>query len=159
MPIKTNANGKDTTMANLCNISSPPNMIKTIAAKLKEDFGIKLLSEAKEQNNLLEAKKTIVDGVGKIREVTRNNPNLLQYNIDFGFCRNYLGGAVYSTFFLLIILFLNIFDVVDNWQITLIALAFQLLLGIIVFVSLKSKGYSYARALFNAYIGNSEYNW
>jgi hypothetical protein len=54
---------------------------------------------------------------------------------------------------------LNIFDVVDNWQITLIALAFQVLLGIIVFVSLKSKGYSYARALFNAYIGNSEYNW
>lgn len=135
------------------------NMIKSIAAKLKEDFGIKLLSEAKEQNNLLEAKKTIVDGVGKIREVTRNNPNLLQYNIDFGFCRNYLGGAVYSTSFLLIILFLNIFDVVDNWQITLIALAFQVLLGIIVFVSLKSKGYSYARALFNAYIGNSEYNW
>lgn len=31
MPIKTNANGKDTTMANLCNISSPPNMIKTMA--------------------------------------------------------------------------------------------------------------------------------
>ena len=127
------------------------NAIKTIATKLKEDFGIKLLSEAKEQNNLLEAKKTIVDGVGKIREVTRNNPNLLQYNIDFGFCRNYLGGAVYSTFFLL--------DVVNSWQITLIALVVQILLNIIVFVTLKSKGYSYARALFNAYIGNSEYDW
>ena len=99
------------------------NAIKTIATKLKEDFGIKLLSETKEQSNLLEAKKTIVDGVGKIREVTRNNPNLLQYNIDFGFCRNYLGGAVYSTSFLLIVLFLNILGVAGDWKFKGIELA------------------------------------
>ena len=31
IPINTNANGNDTTMANLCNISNPPSIINTIA--------------------------------------------------------------------------------------------------------------------------------
>ena len=58
--------------------------IKRIAEKIKTDFGIQLLSKDEEIANLSEAKRTIVDAVGKIREVTRNNENLQQYNRKYG---------------------------------------------------------------------------
>lgn len=58
--------------------------IKRIAEKIKTDFGIQLLSKDEEISNLSEAKRTIVDAVGKIREVTRNNENLQQYNRKYG---------------------------------------------------------------------------
>lgn len=45
--------------------------IRQIARKIFEDFGIKLLTKEEEIANLPEAKRTIVDAVGKIREVTR----------------------------------------------------------------------------------------
>lgn len=54
--------------------------IKQIAAKVEADFGIRLLSKDEEIANPSEAKRAIVDAVGKIREVTRKNENLQQYN-------------------------------------------------------------------------------
>lgn len=129
--------------------------IDSIAAKIYKDFGIKLLSKEEEVNDMVEAKKTIVDAVGKIRESTRNNPNLLNYNIDFGFCRNYLGAMVYAVAIILIILTINLLVCIGYWRITLIALTVQLLLGLLVFMSLKHRGYAYARALFNAYLAKN----
>lgn len=70
--------------------------IKQIAAKVEADFGIRLLSKDEEIANPSEAKRAIVDAVGKIREVTRKNENLQQYNRKYGFCRNYLGACVYA---------------------------------------------------------------
>ena len=77
---------------------------------------------------------------------------ILQYNIDFGFCRNYLGATVYALVILLIILIINIVGW-GYWLYTLIAIIIQLILGIIAFFTLKYKANAYARALFNAYIG------
>ena len=128
------------------------SMIEQVALKINNDFGIKLLSKKEERQDLLEAKRTIVDAVGKNRECTRTNQNLLQYNIDFGFCRNYLGATVYALVILLIILIINIVGW-GYWLYTLIAFIIQLILGIIAFFTLKYKGNAYARALFNAYIG------
>lgn len=135
------------------------SMINQIASKVENDFGIKLLSASKEQQNPLEAKRTIVDAVGKIREYTRKNPNLHQYNIDFGFCRNYLGATVYALAIMIIILCINLILDKGDWRYTLFALIVQLIFGMIVFLTLKSKGYAYARALFNAYLSGSEYEW
>lgn len=126
--------------------------INSIASKIKSDFGIRLLNENEEKEDILEAKRTIVDAVGKIREVTRDNSNLLNYNIDFGFCRNYLGATVYALVFLAVVLIVNLLFNVADWRYTLIAIIVQIILGIIVFLSLRAKGYAYARALFNAYL-------
>lgn len=126
--------------------------IDRIAQKVENDFGIKLFSEEEEKNDILEAKRTIVDAVGKMREVTRTNSILHNYNIDFGFCRNYLGATIYSLAILVIILFINLAFQIGNWRFTIGAMVVQLLFGVIVYFSLKSKGYSYARALFNAYL-------
>ena len=129
------------------------NKIQIVAAKVQKDFQIRLLNATEEEKDLIEAKKTIVDAVGAIREVTRDNAILLNYNIDFGFCRNYLGGAVCATILLLIAFLLNVFAGAGNWAFTLVLIFIQILLGLIDFITLKQKGYRYARALFDAYIG------
>lgn len=133
------------------------SMINQVKSKVKKDFGIILLNVVKERQNPLEAKRTIVDAVGKIRECTRKNPILHQYNIDFGFYRNYLGATVYALLFLMIILIVNLISGYGVWQYTLLAIFLQFFLGVIAFVTLKFKGYAYARALFNAYLSNVDY--
>ena len=131
--------------------------IKRIAEKVKIDFGIQLLSKDEEIANLSEAKRTIVDAVGKMREVTRNNENLQQYNRKYGFCRNYLGACVYATGAIILALTANFILDMPYARILLVALAAQILLGIIDYASYKSKAYDYARAMYNAYITGAEY--
>lgn len=130
-----------------------------IAQKVERDFNIRLfnLKETKKDEN--EAKKTIVSAVGKIREVTRQNPNLLQYNIDFGFCRNYLGGSVYSLLTLILLAFVSYVASILNWKVILMALGVQVALSIVMYITLRFKGFTYARALFNAYLSDANYEW
>ena len=132
--------------------------IRQIARKIFEDFGIKLLTKEEEIANLPEAKRTIVDAVGKIREVTRKNENLQQYNRKYGFCRNYLGACVYAIGAIVIALISNVILGMPYTKILLISLIIQVLLGIIDYVSYKYKGYDYARAMYNAYMTGAEYN-
>lgn len=131
--------------------------IKQIAEKVKIDFGIQLLSKDEEIANLSEAKRTIVDAVGKIREVTRKNENLQQYNRKYGFCRNYLGACVYATGAIILALATNFILDMPYARILLVALVVQILLGIIDYASYKSKAYDYAKAMYNAYITGAEY--
>lgn len=135
------------------------SMLDQISIKVEKEFGIKLLDEAEEKSDLSEAKRTIVDAVGKMRESTRKNANLQQYNIDFGFCRNYLGATVYAVAILLVIMIVNIALGIGTWQYTLLALIVQLFCGIIAYATLKYKGYAYAKSLFNAYLSGKEYEW
>ena len=131
--------------------------IKRIAEKIKTDFGIQLLSKDEEISNLSEAKRTIVVAVGKIREVTRNNENLQQYNRKYGFCRNYLGTCVYATGAIILALAANFILGMPYASVLFMALGVQILLGIIDYASYKSKAYDYARAMYNAYITGAEY--
>lgn len=135
------------------------NEIEIIAKKVKDDFGIRLLSQEETIKNPQEARKTIVSAVGKIREVTRDNPNLLNYNIDFGFCRNYLGGSVYSLLAILILAIIGTLTNTADWRILLLAAGLQIVFSIIMYLTLKYKGYTYARALYNAYLSGAQYEW
>lgn len=131
--------------------------IKQIAAKVEADFGIRLLSKDEEIANPSEAKRAIVDAVGKIREVTRKNENLQQYNRKYGFCRNYLGACVYAIGVIIFALVVNFILEMTYTKVLMVALVAQVLLGIIDYVSYKSKAYDYARAMYNAYITGAEY--
>ena len=133
--------------------------IKNIAKKVKTDFGIKLFSEKEEETNPDEAKRTIVDAVGKIREVTRGNENLQQYNRLYGFFRNYLGACVYAIAFIVLALIINYICLLEYGIILWSGLVFQLILGLISFLILKLIGFEYARALFNAYITDASYTY
>lgn len=135
------------------------NELELIAQKVEKDFGIRLLTLKETNKNTMEAKKTIVSAVGKMREVTRKNPNLLQYNIDFGFCRNYLGGSVYSLLALIVLAIVCYCTNIFNYKVILLALAVQVLLSIVMYITLQFKGYTYARALFNVYLSDTQYEW
>ena len=131
--------------------------IKVIAKKIRKDFNLILLTEEQERENPIEAQKTIVDAVGKIREVTRGNENLQQYNRKFGVCRNYLGACVWSIGFIIFVLILNFFFHLGFTTIILFALLIQFLLGGWALLTLRFKGEEYAKALFNAYITETDY--
>lgn len=69
-----------------------------IRDKIKMDFDIDLLNEQEELNVPDEAKKRIVEAVGLVRNKVKNGHLLLQYNIEYGFWRNLIGGALIGFF-------------------------------------------------------------
>lgn len=128
------------------------SQITKIAKEVRKRFGITLMSAEEETANMLEAKRRIVDAVGKIREETRENENVMRYNIQYGFCRNYLGGSVYALLMIIVSIIVNynvqFMNNVSLW----VFLGLQIILDIICVVSLKYRGNAYARALFNAFL-------
>jgi hypothetical protein len=64
-----------------------------IEDKIKNKFGINLLSETNESVDALRARKLIVTAVSQIRNILRDNSLLLQHNIEYGFFRNLIGGS------------------------------------------------------------------
>lgn len=64
-----------------------------IEDKIKNKFGIILLSGTDESANVLRARKLIATTVSQIRNVLRDNSLLLQHNIEYGFFRNLIGGS------------------------------------------------------------------
>lgn len=125
---------------------------KQIHDKIKNDIGIELLNEEQEISDENEARILIADAVKQIREKTRDNIILFNYNCNFGFIRNFMGANVWS---LLIVISIGIFNVVNPliknqffyFAIILIILSFP-----VSFFLMKQNGKEYARQLFTAYL-------
>ena len=124
---------------------------KAITQKVENDFGLKLFSKAKEQANLEQAKLVIVDAVRQMREVTRDNKILLQYNYTYGFVRNYMGASVLAIGYILVMWIVNIWLETIPWWFFLIAIAAQLAVMCILYVKLEINANAYARELLSAY--------
>ena len=127
------------------------NYIKKIAEKIKCDFGLSLRGKQEQEFNEKEARKEIANAVQLIRNVTREDKILLQYNIQFGFCRNLMGGLVVAVFLSLTMI---IVALVNNIELTilLILLTLKILMFLLAWFLLKYRGRAYARQLFVAYI-------
>lgn len=93
-----------------------------IAIKVNEIFGMKLPTREEEKVDLESTKKVIVDVVSQIRQLCRGDKILRQYNIEFGFCRNYLGASVWSICLIVILLCFNVFLNMLSWWIILLFL-------------------------------------
>ena len=65
-----------------------------IRVKIKEKFGINLMSKEEEKTAEPKSRKQIVTAVSQIRNFLRDNFLLLQHNIEYGFFRNILGGSL-----------------------------------------------------------------
>lgn len=128
---------------------------KEIAAKVKTVFGIKLPTREEEQINLDEAKKTIVDAVSQIKQNCRGDEILRQYNIEFGFCRNYLGASVWSCLLIVVAMVINAFYGWLPWLVLAGMLALQLLLMLGCYLMLETRGWAYARCLYGTFTGKS----
>lgn len=122
--------------------------------KIQEQFSIELLNKNQEDENELEARKTIMDAVAQIRNSTRDNHLLLQHNIEYGFTRNLIGGCAIA---LLISLFNLYFfnNVVANSLAFSLSLAFGSLYLLPIILSkylLNRYGKYYAKILFEQFL-------
>ena len=106
-----------------------------------------------EQADIDMAKKTIVEVVYLIRQNCRGDEILRQYNIEFGFCRNYLGASVWSILFITSICIVNIFYEWLPWWTIIIAFVAQVLLMVGCYFILEARGWAYAKYLFATFIG------
>lgn len=130
---------------------------KQITSKVKTDFQIQLLSKAKEKENLPLSKLIIANAVQQMRDVTRDNTILLQYNYEYGFCRNYLGASVLSIVYMSILWILNIWCEFLPWWAFALCIGIQLIAACIAFVILKHVANAYARQLYSAYMTTRVY--
>lgn len=122
-----------------------------IRNKIQADFGLSLMDEEQEKLNEREARMIIVDAVKRIREKTRGNQILFNYNCNYGFVRNFMGANVWSFVIVITLMIINFFlPFIANRVI----IAFFLLVSIffpLAFLILKMNGKEYARQLFTAY--------
>lgn len=125
-----------------------------IHKKIYNDFDIKLLSQHEERTDEAEARKRIVEAVSHIREKVKGGRLLLQHNIEYGFFRNLVGGAVVGAIF-------SLFCTIFFYFFYQSPLAFVLsLLGTIIYTGLVIShtwimdwlGYLYAKRLIQEYM-------
>jgi hypothetical protein len=72
------------------------SMKSAIHEKLVNDFKFELMSENQEQTDINEAKRRSREAVGFIRRSVGRGIMTYQYNIRYGFIRNFLGGAFWG---------------------------------------------------------------
>lgn len=123
-----------------------------IRIKIKQDIGLKLMEEEDEIRNEREARLIIVDAVRRIREKTRDNQILFNYNCNYGFVRNFMGANIWALLIVFLLILINLFvPVIDNvvyiGSVILIIMSFP-----ISFYLLKLNGKEYARQLFSVYM-------
>lgn len=126
--------------------------IDNIRNKICSDFTISIPSK-ENQVESLELRKIITDAVRQIREKTRSNAILLDYNIRYGFCRNLLGGlsiGILFTFGLIVAILFNLipFPIIP----IVLALILQLIIFVGAFFQLKGVAKEYAKQLYNVYL-------
>jgi hypothetical protein len=125
---------------------------KLIHEKIQNNLGLVLMTKEQEEQDEDEARLLIADSVKQIREKTRDNQILFNYNCNFGFIRNFMGANVWAVVIVLFISITNIIiPLVDN-RLVFGALLIHLISFPIAFFLLKQNGREYARQLFTAYL-------
>ncbi len=126
---------------------------KSIIAKIKDDFNIDIILEKTGMNDIEERKK-ITEAVSHIRVNVGDGRLVLQHNIEYGFARNLVGGAMLA-------FFISCFNILFFWNFEQIYTAFvvsiviaTLYLVIVLFSKhiILRYGYLYARILYQEYM-------
>ena len=138
------------------NANITPVYHEQIAAKVKMTFGVKLPTREEELADLDMAKKTIVEVVQQIRQNCRGDKILRQFNIEFGFCRNYLGAGVWSILLLIGMGIVNFFYGWLPWWTIIVAIVIQVLLMAGCYFVLEARGRAYAKCLFATFMGKNK---
>lgn len=125
-----------------------------IRKKIFKDFNIILSSRQVELTDMQTARKKIVESVGLIRKRVKSGPLLQQYNLEYGFFRNMVGGS-----FLDLMTSLTELGIFHYVKINLIAFRLSLLLSILYLIPILlsktiivSTGKLYAKTLFQEYL-------
>lgn len=125
---------------------------KLVHEKIQTDLGLILMTNIQEELEEEEARLLIADAVKRIREKTRENIILFNYNCNYGFIRNFMGANVWALVILSCIGILNCFNPLIDYKLLLGAIIILLVSYPIAFFLLKQNGREYARQLFTAYL-------
>jgi hypothetical protein len=124
-----------------------------IRSKIYKDFQIKLPNEQHELNDVENTRKQIVEAVGLIRQQVNNGRLLLQYNIEYGFARNLIGGSIIG--FIMSMVDLFYFKNHDNEVIFFISHGLSCIFFLLLCIHKKIITYlgnQYAKRLFQEYL-------
>jgi ABC-type multidrug transport system fused ATPase/permease subunit len=125
---------------------------KRIREKIKEIFNVKLFTKESETKNEQEARKLIAETIPQLRNMTRDNDILFDYNCYFGSIRNALAGCVIAMIILAILFFINLKCVIVPTLLLIISFGLYLLCFIFAKPLLSHFGYEYARKLYDAFM-------
>ncbi|KAA6335238.1 hypothetical protein EZS27_016499 [termite gut metagenome] len=134
-----------------------PKFSKEYKMRLREqirlDFQIVLPDENEEKADLSKTRKKIVEAVGLIKSKVGNGRLLLQFNIEYGFWRNLIGGSIFGILMSLfnIIYFFHKNNIVIGGISVFLAFSFAILL-ILHRPIINSFGSQYAERLFQEYL-------
>ena len=126
-----------------------------VREQIKFDFQITLPGEQDENDDLLYAKKRIVEAIGLVRQKVKNGRLLLQHNIEYGFMRNLIGGSIFG--FIMSLVIIIHFNTTSKEFISYIGYGlgfFYFILLIFHRLIIRYLGNQYARRLFQEYLQN-----
>jgi hypothetical protein len=123
-----------------------------IRNKISTDLGLILMDEEQEKLNEREARLIISDAVKRIREKTRGNQILFNYNCNYGFVRNFMGANVWSFIIALTLMIINFYKPFIDNIIIIGSAIFIVVLILIAFSFLKMNAREYARQLYTAFM-------
>lgn len=150
---KENETQMPTTELILWNDNNLSNQNKQrIHDKVKANLSLELMSREKEEQDEYEARLLIAEAVKQIRERTRDNTILFNYNCNFGFIRNFMGASIWALAIIFGILVINLISPIIENKYIVGALVINLISYPIAFFTLKQTGREYARQLFTAFI-------
>ena len=120
-------------------------------------FNFELLNKEEEEANLIEARKRLDEAAGLVRPEIKGGYLVLQHNIWFGFCRNFIGGSIISMLLCIVGILAGIFFTEDN-KVLFLILGVLFFLYLVVFLFRKPilvhNGEAYAKQLFSEFMGN-----
>jgi len=125
---------------------------KRIREKIKSKFHIELPTKQSEIKNERQARRLISEIVPQIREITRDNDILFDYNCYFGSVRNALGGCIIAMLILIFLFLANFKNPVISQLWLAIPFIVYLLSVILAKPLLKYFGYEYARKLYDVFM-------
>ena len=108
---------------------------------------VSTIYEVKDIKNLID----IANVVQMIRNITRDDNILLQYNIQFGFLRNLMGGMIIAFIISFLLFFISLFYG-EPWIVHLILCVVDVLIFLVSFIILKYRARAYARQLYSTYL-------
>ena len=129
-----------------------PSVSHSLRSKLSEKLFSECGIELPKVGSLDDESLNIcINATGFMREKTRDNAILTQYNYDFGFCRNYVGGSVVAVIILILLLSVAIFYHLTLWW-AIGGLVLQSIMTWFFWRALCIAGDQYATHLIYAYI-------
>ena len=115
------------------------------------------MNKEQEEADIIEARKRLDEATGLVRAEIKEGYLVLQHNIWFGFCRNFIGGTIVSMVLCIAGIVLGLFFV-DNNKVLFLILGILFFLYLVVFLFRKPilvhNGEAYAKQLFSEFIGN-----